>query len=201
MVWVEPVKALYKKAMHENAPPPSTKLAITLVVTSRRHSNAHQSLPGPKQRITWFLSPEMRSASAEWGVNHRPAREVTGQGCSSKHWRKPVSSGDFHRELAWFELFYGWWMTSLNNFGHSNGRCNMGAQGESKGGVKSLSCFRYLISCSSVMWLAPLTLSADGVGWKELLETTKALVHSCSKVGWCRGLHQLSARYSWVPYG
>lgn len=49
----------------------------------------------------------MRSGSAEWGVNHRPGREVTGQGCSSECRDKPVPSGDFHRELACFELFYG----------------------------------------------------------------------------------------------
>lgn len=81
---MDPVEALYKKPVHENASP--MKLAIILIVTSQRHSNAHQSLPGPGQRITSSpKAPKIQSASAEWGVNHRPGRELTGQGCSSKH--------------------------------------------------------------------------------------------------------------------
>lgn len=143
----------------------------------------------------------MQPDSAEWALSHRPGRNVTSQGRSSKHWDKPVSSDDFHWELASFELFYGSLMMSLDIFGQSNDMCKMGqgaggAKGEQRR-LKSLPCFRYLVDYSA-MWLVPVTHCPDTVGWEELLETTKALMHNCSKVGQCHDLHQLFVRYDWV---
>lgn len=65
-----------------------------------------------------------------------------------------------------------------------------GRKGKQRG-LKFLFCFRYVISCSSQCgWHHSHSVL---MGWgKEALETTKALVHSCSKVGQCHGLRQLS---------
>lgn len=80
--------------------------------------------------------------------------------------RKPVFLGNFHWEFAWFVLFYGRWMMSLDNFGHSNGRCNMGGTKGKQRGLKFLPCFRYVISCSSQCgWHH--SLCADGVRQRD----------------------------------
>lgn len=140
------LKCPIKKAVHENASP--MKFGIILIATSQRYSNTYQRRPGSEQRITWFLSQGMQNAVSQCWVGSESliqwasvpdkmsGREVTGQRCSSRHWepRKPLSSGNFHGELAWFVLFYGWWMMSLDNFGHSNSRCNTGGtKGKQRG--------------------------------------------------------------------
>lgn len=89
------LKSPIKKAVHENASP--MKFGMILIVTSQRYSSTYQRCPGPKQRITWFLSQGMQNAVSQCWVRSEspiqwasvpekmPGTEVTSQRHSSGH--------------------------------------------------------------------------------------------------------------------